>query len=567
MGIALQNRKKELGNDNRWTLQAQSLFGRVVLAAFRTEEALEVLKDTAERQLKVLGEHHADLYETENALILEYDLTQDRPSKLALFRKHLQYLEQQRGPQNRGVLAVKSLLGINLWRQNRLLFSSSAKALTEEGKSLMTEAYEMQLKLYGKEDNTTVEAAARLANYYEVVREWEKSESLHRLVLESYQKRFGEESPEALIVECRVSFALAGQQRAKEALEMIERIIPIQKKQLHENPDRILSSLYLVMSGIIKAGAHMGLNEDEAALKTLRGECTERMLGLTESSQKVPLVQHLFNQIRSLDNVLRDEILYAETRQWVLASARPFPFKELESFFPRNLENRTPASNIRKVKSWYTTSEELDLSSTQNADEDQSATFRRLRGEPEPEQESGPTPTQGWSCSRCEIQIPIADFFYRCYEPSCQGGKYAVCEKCHDSGLACLDFKHLTRRTKAYLVCNCCEKEIRDRHVFSCEICEDGLYHVCKSCYASGKRCPTPSHHMKKILQPCYKDYFWYGQLFCNSCGNVVEDGEAYEHCQICDGDDYDLCPGCLGQGIKCKDERHELVKKVWMET
>ena len=539
-----------------------------MLALFHTEEALSLLKDAGERQLKLLGEHHPDLYKTECALILVYDIRRgstDYSLKESLLRKHLQILQQQRGLQNRGVLELKSSLGDTLVSQNRTLASLAAKKLTQEGASLMIEAYDMQLKLYGKENDTAVETASRLAKYYEMVKEWDKAEPLHQQVFEAYRKRFGEEFPKTLAVETRVAFAVIGQGRAKEGLEMLERIVPIQTRQFHDNPDRITLCLDLAVAGMIMATAFWGLDENEVARETLRKESTERILKLLELSQNAPALQYLLQQLRLVDNLIRDDILVTETRQWKLASAWPYPFKELEGFFPR--KNPIHPSNIRRVKSWNATSTDLDRSSAQSPGEDRSATFRRLREEPEPASEPPPAPAQGWSCSRCETPIPITDFFYRCYDTACQDGKYAVCEKCHDSGITCLDFKHLPHRRKAYFVCNCCEKEIQGRYTFRCEICEDGLYYACKPCYTSGKRCHASEHHMNKILQPCYTDYPWYGTRYCDSCGNVLEDGETYEHCQICAGDDYDLCRGCWDLGIKCKDDRHKLVKRVWRET
>jgi hypothetical protein len=539
-----------------------------MLALFHTEEALSLLKDAGERQLKLLGEHHPDLYNTECALILVYDIRRgstDYSLKESLLRKHLQILQQQRGLQNRGVLELKSSLGDTLVSQNRTLASLAAKKLTQEGASLMIEAYDMQLKLYGKENDTAVETASRLAKYYEMVKEWDKAEPLHQQVFEAYRKRFGEEFPKTLAVETRVAFAVIGQGRAKEGLEMLERIVPIQTRQFHDNPDRITLCLDLVVAGMIMATAFWGLDENEVARETLRKESTERILELPELSQNAPALQYLLQQLRLVDNLIRDDILATETRQWKPASAWPYPFKELEGFIPR--KNPIHPSNIRRVKSWNATSTDLDRSLAQSPDEDRSATFRRLRGEPKPASEPPPVPAQGWRCSRCETPIPITDFFYRCYDTACQDGKYAVCEKCHDSGITCLDFKHLPHRRKAYFVCNCCEKEIQGRYTFRCEICEDGLYYACKPCYTSGKRCHASEHHMNKILQPCYTDYSWYGMRYCDSCGNVLEDGETYEHCQICAGDDYDLCRGCWDLGIKCKDDRHKLVKRVWRET
>lgn len=366
-----------------------------MLSSFHAEEALILLKDAGERQLKLLGEHHPDLYNTECALILVYDISRgstDYSLKVALLREHLQNLQQQRGLQNRGVLELKSSLGYTLWSQNRSLASPAAKKLTQEGVSLMIEAYDMQLKLYGKENDTAVEAASRLAKYYEMVKEWDKAESFHRQVYEAYRKRFGEEFPETLAVETRVSFAVIGQGRAKEGLEMLERIVPIQTRQSHDNPDRIALCLNLAMARVIMATALWGLDENEVALEMLRKESTERILELPELSQNAPVVQYLLQQLRLVDNLIRDDILATETRQWKPASAWPYPFKELEGFFPR--KNQIHPSNIRRVKSWNAASTDLDQSPAQSPDEDRSATFRRLRGEPEPESEPPPAPAR-----------------------------------------------------------------------------------------------------------------------------------------------------------------------------
>ena len=49
-----QARKERLGHDNRWTLQAEMLLGKLMLAVFRLNEALPLLEDTLERQIKLL---------------------------------------------------------------------------------------------------------------------------------------------------------------------------------------------------------------------------------------------------------------------------------------------------------------------------------------------------------------------------------------------------------------------------------------------------------------------------------------------------------------------------------
>lgn len=50
-----------MGEDDRWTLLAQVLLGRILCTMFRLDEALPLIKDAHERQIKLLGENHEDV--------------------------------------------------------------------------------------------------------------------------------------------------------------------------------------------------------------------------------------------------------------------------------------------------------------------------------------------------------------------------------------------------------------------------------------------------------------------------------------------------------------------------
>jgi len=277
----------------------------------------------------------------------------DYESKETLLRKHLRLLEQTRGPRNRSVLDLKSSLGSFMWNHHRDLPSAASKQLAHEGGSLMIESYEMQMKLYGKESALTVDTAFRLAKYYYGTKQLSKSESLYRLAFEGLRTRLGAESPEVLNVECQLAMCIESQNRRKEALETLRRIAVIQKRQLHESPDRIVLSLYSISNGFFTALALIGLNEMEAALETLRQDSIKPLLLLPEISKKARGIQIFYNKGRWLDNLLRDGILRSRTKYWVSVTGIPSHFKELEHFFPLEAPIKAPITKLRRVKSWY----------------------------------------------------------------------------------------------------------------------------------------------------------------------------------------------------------------------
>ncbi|KAG9243258.1 putative next to BRCA1 gene 1 protein [Calycina marina] len=49
--------------------------------------------------------------------------------------------------------------------------------------------------------------------------------------------------------------------------------------------------------------------------------------------------------------------------------------------------------------------------------------------------------------------------------------------------------------------------------------------------------------------------------VYCNHCTEAVAD-EHY-HCSICDAGDYDLCPGCVKNGVTCQGDDHWMIKRV----
>lgn len=122
---------------------------------------------------------------------------------------------QQRKPCSAGDLNtysnsadLKSALGSIIWVHNNELTSPAAKKLAEEGSSLMIEAYETQLKLYGEADITTAETASRLGTYYNDIKDCARAEPLRRKVYEAYRKMFRAEAPETLSMETKLAATL-----------------------------------------------------------------------------------------------------------------------------------------------------------------------------------------------------------------------------------------------------------------------------------------------------------------------------------------------------------------------
>ena len=49
--------------------------------------------------------------------------------------------------------------------------------------------------------------------------------------------------------------------------------------------------------------------------------------------------------------------------------------------------------------------------------------------------------------------------------------------------------------------------------------------------------------------------------VYCSECSDLTTD--AYYHCYICDSNDFDLCPKCYTQGIRCWDLQHHMVRRT----
>jgi hypothetical protein len=55
--------------------------------------------------------------------------------------------------------------------------------------------------------------------------------------------------------------------------------------------------------------------------------------------------------------------------------------------------------------------------------------------------------------------------------------------------------------------------------------------------------------------EECYKKY--YQAIECDICGRRTS--EHFFHCSICESGDFDLCPQCFSQGVRCLDPDHFL--------
>jgi hypothetical protein len=52
------------------------------------------------------------------------------------------------------------------------------------------------------------------------------------------------------------------------------------------------------------------------------------------------------------------------------------------------------------------------------------------------------------------------------------------------------------------------------------------------------------------------------GDIICDACGGVLQGGEYYYHCNICNNANFDLCRNCMSGGASCLEEAHHIIKR-----
>jgi len=48
--------------------------------------------------------------------------------------------------------------------------------------------------------------------------------------------------------------------------------------------------------------------------------------------------------------------------------------------------------------------------------------------------------------------------------------------------------------------------------------------------------------------------------VYCSNCYGLA--CSEHYHCNICSGGDFDLCQGCVEDGVRCGDESHRMIKR-----
>lgn len=49
--------------------------------------------------------------------------------------------------------------------------------------------------------------------------------------------------------------------------------------------------------------------------------------------------------------------------------------------------------------------------------------------------------------------------------------------------------------------------------------------------------------------------------VYCEECGARTNEG--FFQRNVCREGDFDLCPGCYGEGIRCYDSEHSMVRRI----
>jgi serine/threonine protein kinase/tetratricopeptide (TPR) repeat protein len=189
--VALESRKRVLGEEHPSTLNATVDLANLYSAQGRYAEAEPLYQQTLEMQKRVLGEEH--------------------PSTLS--------------------------------SMNNVATAYSQQGRYAEAEPLYLQMLEIQRRVLGEEHPLTLASLGNLANVYQILDRYDEAEPLHQEVLEISRRVLGEEHPNTLDAMIVLAALYKRQSRLAEAEPLLAQALEIQKRVLGEEHPTTLRGL------------------------------------------------------------------------------------------------------------------------------------------------------------------------------------------------------------------------------------------------------------------------------------------------------------------------------------
>ncbi len=230
--MALEVRKKNLGQEHSGTLKSMGMLGRAYELGGQLKKAEALLVQTIEIAKRQLGEEHLDTLYSMNSLAVIYSNQGRLKEAEELQLPVMEIRKRVLGKEHLATLTSTSNLALIYLKQGRW----------KEIEELQLQVMEILKRLRGEEHPHTLASINNLALTYWNQGRLKEAEKLQLPVIEISKRVLGEEHPSTLNCLNNLTMIYLNQERYKEAKELQSQVIEIGKRlKGEEHPDTLIS--------------------------------------------------------------------------------------------------------------------------------------------------------------------------------------------------------------------------------------------------------------------------------------------------------------------------------------
>lgn len=270
--IAVNTRKRVLGQEHDETLDSIEIVGLVYSFAGRLEEAEKLQIQVMETRKRVLGQEHPDtLTSMSNLALTFWDQRQWKKAE-ELEIQVLEIRKRKLGQEHPDTLTSMFNLAATFRGQNRW----------KEAEELDIQVIEIKKRVLGEEHPSTLKSMSNLAVTFWNQRRWKEAEELQIQAMESKKRVLGQEHPDTLITMFNLASTLWVQRRWKEAEELEIQVLETRKRVLgQEHPDTLTS-----LNNLASMLKFQSRNDEALELKTEAVKLSTKILGANHPDTK-----------------------------------------------------------------------------------------------------------------------------------------------------------------------------------------------------------------------------------------------------------------------------------------